>query len=65
MANSLFANRCKHDTISADRRHTIGLKTDGTVVAIGDNKCGQCNISEWRDIIAVAAGSVQYGNKHG
>jgi len=36
--------------------HTVGLKTDGTVVAAGDNSRGQCNVSGWRDIVAVAAG---------
>ncbi len=36
--------------------HTIGLKSDGTVVATGDNYFGQCNISTWKDIIAVYAG---------
>lgn len=36
--------------------HTVGLKSDGTVVAVGDNKYGQCDVSEWTDIVAVAAG---------
>jgi alpha-tubulin suppressor-like RCC1 family protein len=34
----------------------VGLKTDGTVVAVGNNKVGQCNTVSWRDIVAVAAG---------
>ena len=37
--------------------HTVGLKEDGTVVAIGRNKDGQCNVNNWRDIVAVAAGN--------
>jgi alpha-tubulin suppressor-like RCC1 family protein len=32
----------------------VGLKTDGTVVAAGYNNQGQCNVSGWRDIVAVA-----------
>ena len=28
--------------------HTVGLKSNGTVVAIGDNEYGQCNISIWK-----------------
>ncbi|HBI62155.1 MAG TPA: hypothetical protein DDY31_13250 [Lachnospiraceae bacterium] len=38
--------------------HTVGLKSDGTVVAIGDNSKGQCNVNgpEWRDIVSIAAG---------
>ena len=40
---------------------TVGLKADGTVVATkytGDSKYyyGQCDVSEWRDIVAIAAG---------
>lgn len=36
--------------------HTVGLKSDGTVVAVGDNTWGQCDISSWTDIIKVVAG---------
>lgn len=36
--------------------HTVGLREDGTVVAVGDNSYGQCNVSEWKDIKAIAAG---------
>jgi alpha-tubulin suppressor-like RCC1 family protein len=43
-------------SISAGSQHTVGLKTDGTVVAVGYNKYGQCNVNEWRDIVAVSAG---------
>ena len=43
--------------ISAGGSHTVGLKTDGTVVAVGSNDKGQCNVSGWRGIVAVAAGS--------
>ncbi|MGN0184334.1 MAG: hypothetical protein ACI4AL_04390, partial [Aristaeellaceae bacterium] len=30
-----------------------GLKTDGTVVAAGDNEYGQCNVSGWRNIAKI------------
>lgn len=36
--------------------HTVGLRADGTVVAVGDNTYGQCNVSEWKNIVAIAAG---------
>ncbi len=36
--------------------HTVGLKFDGTVVAVGSNDNGQCNVSGWTDIVAVSAG---------
>jgi hypothetical protein len=34
----------------------VGLKSDGTVVAVGINENGQCNVGSWTDIIQVAAG---------
>lgn len=36
--------------------HTVGLREDGRVVAVGDNNFGQCNVDEWEDIVAIAAG---------
>lgn len=36
--------------------HIVALRCDGTVVATGDNTQGQCNVSDWRDIIAIATG---------
>lgn len=35
---------------------TVGLCSNGTVVATGANDYGQCNVSYWRDISAVSAG---------
>ena len=35
----------------------MGLKSDGTVVAAGRNKDGQCDVSDWKNIVAVSAGS--------
>lgn len=32
------------------------MKTDGTVVAVGENKEGQCNVGGWTDIVAVDVG---------
>ena len=42
--------------VAAAGNHTVGLKADGTVVAVGDNSYGQCNISSWSGIVQVAAG---------
>lgn len=56
------------DSIAAGRRHTVGLKSDGTVTAVGDNKYSQCDVSSWCDVVAVAAGNVHMatntGNAH-
>lgn len=38
-------------TLAAGRNHTVALKSDGTVLAVGDNNCGQCNVNDWRDIV--------------
>ena len=43
-------------TISTGGGHTVGLKTNGTVVAVGSNGSGQCNVSGWSNIIGVSAG---------
>ena len=42
--------------VSAGGNHTVGLKVDGTVVAVGSNQQGQCDVKSWSDIIAISAG---------
>lgn len=39
--------------IACGYAYMVGLKSDGTVVAVGDNHNGQCNVEEWTDIIAI------------
>nr|WP_311516911.1 hypothetical protein [Paenibacillus polymyxa] len=48
--------RFRNYTIAAGRRHTVGLKSDGTTVAVGSNKHHQCDVSGWHEIRAVSAG---------
>jgi alpha-tubulin suppressor-like RCC1 family protein len=36
--------------LAAGQRHTAAVKADGTAVAAGDNKCGQCGIHGWSGI---------------
>lgn len=43
-------------TIAAGGLHTVGLKDDGTVMAVGDNGYGQLNVFSWTGIKAIAAG---------
>ena len=43
-------------SLAAGWNHTVGLKSDGTVAAVGWNVFGQCDVSGWKDIVAVAAG---------
>jgi hypothetical protein len=42
--------------VAAGGYHTVGLKSDGTLVAAGYNYYGQCNVGGWTDITQVAAG---------
>ena len=37
--------------------HTVGLKADGSVLATGRNDEGQCNVSGWTGISAIACGA--------
>jgi len=43
--------------IAAGTWHTVGLKSDGTVIAAGDNHFGECEVGGWTDLIQVAAGN--------
>jgi hypothetical protein len=42
--------------LAAGGFHTVGFKSDGTVVAVGSNARGQCDVGGWTDIIQVSAG---------
>ena len=44
------------DSVSTGYYHTVGLEEDGTVVAVGSEKYGRCDVSGWTDIVAVSAG---------
>ena len=43
--------------VSAGEYHTVGLRSDGTVCAVGGDGFGQCGVSGWQDIVAVSAGA--------
>ncbi len=42
--------------VSCGRHHMVGLKRDGTVVAMGSNLYGQCNIDTWHEIVSISCG---------
>jgi len=42
--------------VSAGNVHTVGLESGGTVVAVGLNDYGQCNVGSWTGINQTAAG---------
>ena len=37
--------------VSAGDSYTSGLKSDGTVVAAGNNVWGECDVGDWRDVM--------------
>ena len=41
--------------IASGGSHTVGLKSDGTVVAVGKNNSGQCDVGDWTDIVDIEA----------
>lgn len=43
--------------IAVGHGHIIGLRLDGTVIAEGQNDYGQCNVSDWTNIVAISAGA--------
>jgi hypothetical protein len=49
--------------VATGNAHTVGLKSNGTVVAVGYNVYGQCDVNSWTDITHVAAGSHTVGLK--
>lgn len=55
--NKYSSLECEFVAISAGGSHTVALKSDGTVAAVGLNDDGQCNVTEWSDIFKIAAGS--------
>ena len=51
-----FEGGAAEPQVAAGAYHTVGLQSNGTVVAVGLNDEGQTNVSSWTDIVAVAAG---------
>lgn len=41
--------------IDCGKKHLVGLKTDGTVVAHGDNTYGQCDVNGWNNVSKIYA----------
>ena len=43
--------------VSTSMWHTIGLKSDGTLLTTGDCRWDQCDVSSWTDLVTASAGS--------
>ena len=48
---ALWGEITPRETVSAGYSHTVGLKADGTVVAVGDNGDGRCGVNRWKKIL--------------
>ena len=59
-ATKIARQQCKpvQGLIDVGEQHLVGLQSDGTAIATGSNKYGQCNIGKWTEITAIAAGDV-------
>lgn len=53
---ALWEKIVERKTVSAGEDHTVGLKTNGTVIAVGDNQYGQCDTLDWENIVSIAPG---------
>jgi alpha-tubulin suppressor-like RCC1 family protein len=42
-------------SVCAGDLHSVVLRSDGTVYAVGDNGFGQCDLGDWTDIVALSA----------
>ena len=45
----------QRNSLCIGAQHTMGLRGDGTVVVLGDNGHGQCNVTDWNNIIDITA----------
>lgn len=43
--------------VTAGWEHTVGLKENGDVLAVGNKEHGRCDVGNWRNIVAIAAGA--------
>lgn len=44
--------------LAAGRRHSVGVRADGTLVAAGDARAEECQVQAWEHVVAVAVGNV-------
>ena len=44
--------------LAAGRRHSVGRRGDGRVVAVGGGAAGELGVGRWEHVVAVAAGNV-------
>ena len=55
--DAAFKGYNSNKMVCCGENFTVGLITDGRVVACGDNTYGQCNVVAWEDVVSIACGS--------
>lgn len=48
--------KVKRNVLAVGGHHYVGIKSNGSVIAIGKNTSGQCDVKNWSNIVSVAAG---------
>ena len=56
LSRILWEKTAARDVIGVGLHHTVGLKSNGSVAAVGNNFGGACDVDNWKDIIAVSIG---------
>ena len=51
--------------VAAGRRHSVGVRADGSVVAAGREGSEELRVAEWTGVVAVAAGNVHAASNTG
>ncbi len=54
---ALWGDLTHRDALIAGAYHTVALKSDGTAVATGWNAVGECEVSDWKNLVSVSAGN--------
>lgn len=53
-----FSQKSAYTTISTNYSGEVGLKSDGTVIAVGNSNYGQYDVSFWSDIVSISSGEL-------
>ena len=63
-ASAMWAFVAPQQTIGATNEHSVAVKTDGTVVAVGSNDSGCCELSNWSSITSIAVSNDWIGGDY-
>lgn len=55
-AKALWAEIVSDCTLAVGFEHTVAIKENGEVVAVGNNEENQCDVDDWTNIVSISAG---------